>query len=83
MRRSPYFRLDDDDVMVDGDEIRFDTPLSFLTQQADEGNDEGRRGWVSVAKVWVGKTFGEFRRGLPNQKIDCRRKEEIFFRGGA
>lgn len=75
MRRSPYLRLDDDDVMIEGDEIRFDTPLSLLTQQADVENDEGRRKWFSVAKVWVGKTFGEFRRGLPRSgKIDCRRK---------
>ena len=77
MTLSQYGRLEDSDVMQEGDEIRYDSPYSNFDAYADESLDESRRQWQRIYPYWVGKTFGEFRNG-PSQrgrgKIDCRRR---------
>jgi hypothetical protein len=81
MKFSPYSRLDDNDIMIKGDEIRFATRRSSLSQYCDPSLDEERMRWTPITKYWIGHTFGEFRKGLTKPKsyhnhgrIECRRK---------
>jgi len=75
MKYSPYARLDDNDTFKNGDEIRFDTPFSHISQYCDVEMDYKRSEWRLVSDYWIGKKFGTFRKGVRKfGKIDCRRK---------
>jgi len=81
MRLSPYGRLDDEDIMQQGDEIRFSTRRSTLQQYCDESLDDERVRWTPITAYWIGRKFGEFRKGLTKPKsfhnhglIECRRR---------
>lgn len=61
-------------ILRNGDELRFATPMSHLTQYADESLDYERMQWRKVEKVWWGKTPRQFRSGPYLGVIEFRRK---------
>lgn len=73
MKYSRYARLESSDVILKGDQVRFDTPMSERSQYCDPSLDEERRQWEKFEPVWFGKKFGTFKRGFDRQKIDARR----------
>ena len=75
MFQPPYSFLEDYDIMVEGDEIQFNTPMSRISQHVDTELDDSRREWKPITRYWFGKKFGTYRKGLVKfGEINCRRK---------
>ena len=75
MTRCEYERLEPEDVIQEGDELRFATPLSSLTQHVDESLDRSRSRWQQVSPCWVGRRASEFFAGCKRfGRVDIRRK---------
>jgi len=50
MFQPPYSFLEDYDIMVEGDEIQFNTPMSRISQHVDTELDDSRREWKPITK---------------------------------
>lgn len=74
MKYSPYARLEEEDIIQDGDEVRFDTPFSHFSQNVDISLDHLRMQWNKFFPCWIGKKFSSFLKGSEKfGKIDARR----------